>query len=313
MHNMGWWSKMGWYLRELVRILEEYRDEMPENMERDFRQAINYYRLSFNLIGRMDSRKALKHLKKIERYDDPYFTYNARRLFYEYLGHTPLAYKYLIKAIEVAPEGTGILWEDCRKAFLLMCAGRDPASKGIEIERCENRELVEQINEGLEMTALVRSHILSCAAVVGVREPKEIAEDILKNVKMGMEKNYDHITLRILTAFIPVLFSIGKGTLARGLVRSAIYTSRTERNRYMYEWFSLYDRAIQGRTEGLKRRIKVFAGRKYVIHEIIARRVAYRLGVNPDENLKVSREKARKYGGVCYERMVDLIFEGGRP
>ncbi len=150
-----------------------------------------------------------------------------------------------------------------------------------------NAELIEQINEGLEMTALVKSHILSCAAVVGVRDPEDIAEDILKNVKMGMEKNYDHITLRILTAFIPVLFSIGKGTLARGLVRSAIYTSRTERNRYMYEWFSLYDRVIRGRTEGLEERIKIFAGRKYVIHEVIARRVAYRLGVNPEEDLEV--------------------------
>ncbi len=314
MHNMGWWSRMGWYLRGLKEVVRNYKDEMPEDMRRAFRQAITYYSMSKKLIGDMDSLAALQKMRGVERYGNPYMTYNSRRLFYEYLGHAPLAYKYLMRAVRVSGPEARVLWVGCRRAFFLMCGGRDPSDYGIDVENCDDEDLPEdpEIKEVREMTLLVRAHILSYAALMGYLAPEGVIDTVLDRVRMGMDRNYDHITLRILRAFIPVLLSVGRRAMARGMVKSAVYTARTERSRYMYEWFRLYEMALEGEGSGLKRRIERYMRRKYVSHEILARGIAARMGIEAEQNRRVAEEKAKRYGGLCFLRISEYLY-GDRP
>lgn len=307
MHNMGWWNRLRWYLRELKRIMRECN--LPEEMRLGFKKSIHHYHLSLHLIGDMASLKALKHLKKLLEFkdEDPYFVHGALRLFYEYLGHAPLAYKHLLLSVRYSEPGRVVAWVGCRRAFFLMCGGRDPAEEGIDIDNCEGEELKGNVKELPEMTALVKAHILSYATLMGLKEAGEVADRIFRSVKMGMERNYDHITLRILRAFIPVLITLRMRSPARNLVRTAIFTAKTERSRYMYEWFKLYSMAIEGNVEGIERRIEAYARRKYVAHEILAREIAHRFGVSPQENHRIAQEKAERYGGLCYLRMANAV------
>ena len=300
---------MGWYLKRLRELLKKYAEEMPVEMKEAFDQAITYYSMSKSLIGDMDSLAALRKMRHLERYDSPYMTYNSRRLFYEYLGYAPLAYKYLMRAVRMSAPNARVMWVDCRRAFFLMCGGKDPSAYGVDVEGCGERDLSEEtgIKEVLEMTMLVKAHILAYSALMGYGDAEGVMGRVLERVKMGMDRNYDHITLRILRAFIPLLLSRGKRTLARGLVKSAVYTARTERSRYMYEWFRLYEMALEGEKEGLEKRIERYSRRKYVSHEILARSVAASMGINAEDNRRVAEEKAMRYGGLCFLRMAEYL------
>ncbi len=300
---------MGWYLNRLKGVLRNYGKEMPEDIRGAFDQAITYYSMSKSLIGDMDSLAALRRIKDMEKYGNPYMTYNSLRLFYEYLGHSPLAYKYLMRAVRISGPNARVLWVDCRRAFFLTCGGRNPLEYGIDVEGCGEKDLPEDsdIKEVPEMTLLVKAHILSYTALMGYRNPEGVVGTVLERVRMGMDRNYDHITLRILRAFIPLLLYLGRKTLARGLVKSAVYTARTERSRYMYEWFRLYEMALEGEGDGLERRIERYRRRKYVSHEILARSVAAHMGIDAERNRRVAEEKAKRYGGLCFLRAAEYL------
>jgi len=298
---------MEWFVREIARLYRTYGDELSPSLKEAFKLAILYFRLSSNLIGRMRSREAMRYLKRLERIGNEYTVSSAKRLFYEYLGHYPLAYRYLNRSIKMAPEESPVMWPDCRKAVMLVCGGRDPRRMGMDLEGCGNPEVPEMFKDTEEMTFLVQAHVKSYLTLAGLEDPEATIPMVLQRIKFGMERNYDHITLRILQSFVPVLVQ-HRRALAWSLTKAALSTARTERNRYMYEWFKIYDSALSGDPDRLVRRIEFYARRKYVSHEILARRVAYRMGISPDENRRISQEKAERYWNLCVVRMADNLF-----
>jgi len=296
--------------------MDEYGRSMPDPLRRDMEVAILHHSMALALLSGMDSKRAYRYLKTLRSYGErnAFVIYSAHRYFYEYLGHVPLAYKYLNRMYNLfnrnpdRPEN--IAWKGCREVVYLLCLGRTSGSPEPAMADCEvPLKNSGGTQEASEMTLLVNAHVLSYAALMGLKEPEEIAETVLKRVKMGMERNYDHITLRILRAFVPILHYLGHTSLAKGLIRSSIYTAKTERNRYMYEWFRLYEMAVERRPENLERRIRIYESRKYVAHEILARVVAFRLGVGERDNGRIAHEKALRYGGLCYERAAKLLME----
>ncbi|NPB04127.1 MAG: hypothetical protein GXO39_06920 [Thermotogae bacterium] len=312
MHNMGWWKKFGWFLNEILKLTKQHWEEFPERVKRDITFAKHYFLIGYYLIGRMDSRRAFQHLKKLEKVSTPYLIASARRLFYLYLGHHPLAYKYVQLGKKLAKENTVLMWEDCRRAFFLMCGGKDPRKYGIDPAECgkEYANAYPAVEETPEMTFLVRTHIRAFAILMGFLPlTTESLQDLMRGVKLGFDKNYDHVTLRILRALVPLLNADPfTRHFAGRMLRAAKHTSKTEGSRYMYEWFELYEMAFKGEAPNIERKIRFYESRKFIAHEILARLIAAHLGINPDRNLSEAKAKAQRYWQRCVLRIGDLLF-----
>ncbi len=290
MLHMGWYGRLDWFLERFNRML---KDLSPEHLERlGQRRFPDLFYVVMYVIRDMRPEKALPYVR-------PKGNLIERRIFHEYLGNHPRAYHYVLRGEKEM--GLGGFWTEIRKLYLHLYRGKD-----IRLERVEALETTE---DELEFVAqiITKSYTVGLYHLLKGDVPEDTFNRVRKTVMYGLSENYDHTTSRLLQVFIPMAVMKGKGTLARRLLNAAISTARTEKNRYMYEWFVLYDAALTGEVGGIGRKVRTYRERGYLGHEVLGRAVLQLVGRGSSHNLRRIKEIRDRYWHVHTIRFAEIL------
>ena len=295
MLHMGWLGKLDWFLERFNSILDDLSSEDLKKLERE--RFPELFRVIMYVIRDMEPEKALPYIRGSKSLVE-------KRIFHEYLGNHPRAYHYLrLSEREMGFRG---FWVEIRKMYFRMYRGQRVKIEEVEaLETSEDElEFVAQvITKGY---AIALHHLL-----FGDISPETFAR-IKKTVIYGLSENYDHTTARLLQVFIPLAVEVGRVGLARRFLNAVISTSQTERNRYMYEWFTMYRMAMgEGDGDILKRKIAFYMDKGYKGHETLARSIYYLLGNRNRDNLERIKELKEKYWHYHTVRFAEALT--GRP
>ncbi len=290
MLHMGWYGKLDWFLERFNRMLKDLSPEQVEYLNRE--RFPNLFYVVMYVIRDMRPAKALPYVRSKKNLIE-------RRIFHEYLGNHPRAHHYVLRG-EREMGLTGF-WTEIRKLYLRLYRGKE-----IQLSEVEALETTE---DELEFVAQVitKNYTVGLYHLLRGEVPEDTFERVRKAVMYGLSENYDHTTSRLLQVFIPMAIVRGKGALARRLLNAVISTARTEKNRYMYEWFRLYDAALAGEVGDVKRRIRTYRERGYLGHEVLGRTVLQLLGRGSNHNLRRIKEIRDKYWHVHTVRFAEVL------
>ncbi len=295
MLHMGWLSKMDWFLERFNRLMEDLSPEDLKKVEEN--RFIILFKVVMHVVRDMEPDKAIPYLRDPEALIE-------RRIFHEYLGNHPRAYYYLRRG-EKEMNLTGF-WADIRKIYMRIYRGQKV--------RIEEVEALETSEDELEFVAQVitKAYTIALHHLLFGDISTETFDRIKKAVIYGLSENYDHTTSRLLQVFIPLAVEIGRVGLARRFLNAVISTSQTERNRYMYEWFTMYRMALEGGDrEVLKRKAAFYQDKGYKGHEVLARSISHLLGGGDEDNLKRIRELKERYWHHHTVRFAEALI--GKP
>jgi hypothetical protein len=283
MLHMGWFGRMDWFLDRFNSILKDLSSEQLEVLNRE--RFPNLFYVVMYVIRDMRPKKALPYIRSKHNLIE-------RRIFHEYLGNHPRAYFYLRRGEKEM--GLGGFWADIRKFYFRLYRGLR-----INVGDVENLQTSE---EELEFIAQVitKNYTIGLYHLLVGDISLNAFNRIKKAVMFGLSENYDHTTSRLLQVFIPLSVMIGKEGVTRNLLNAAISTARTEHNRYMYEWFSLYKIALEPwdvdrYEELLKRKIRFYYQKGYKGHETLARTILYLLEPKASRHLRRIKDLRDKY------------------
>ncbi|NPA79595.1 MAG: hypothetical protein GXO29_00900 [Thermotogae bacterium] len=276
--HMGWYSKLDWFLErfnEMLRYLPpEERRRVQEN-----ELILNLMHLVMHLVRDMEPERALPYVR-------PKGSMIERRIYYEYLGNHPRAYHYLLRYERETKIKS--FWLEIRKIYMRMYRGGRVSLR--EIERLETSE------DEVEFVAqiITRGYAVGIYHILKGEIDGDTFGEIKRAVMYGLSENYDHTTSRLLQVFIPLSLMRGEERVARTYLNAAISTAQTEQNRYMYEWFGMYDLALRGDVEPLRERARLYEEKGYIGHEVLARAVSGLIGGGREE-LERAKALSDKY------------------
>ncbi|NPB04128.1 MAG: hypothetical protein GXO39_06925 [Thermotogae bacterium] len=267
MIHMGWYSRLDWFMDRLIALYSTLPPEKRKKLNEE--RIINLFYVAMYVLRDMEPDKALPYIRGKESLIE-------KRIFHEYLGNNPMAYRYLLKFAKTSPPN---FWVDIRKLYFRIYKGSKINPKDLEnLQTSEDElEFVAQV--------IMKGYVLALYHLLYEEISEKVFEDIKRILLYGLSENYDHTTARLLQVFVPLAFSLGKETLARKLTQAAISTAETEKNRYMYEWFNLYSMALERKNGLLKDKIVLYRSKGYIGHEVLALTVLRALeGENPELN-----------------------------
>lgn len=290
MLHMGWYGKLDWFLERFNRMLKDLKPEQADYLNR-YKFSSMFYVIMY-VIRDMRPEKALPYVRSGENVIE-------RRIFHEYLGNHPRARYYLLRGEKEM--GLGKFWTAIRKLYFRLYRGKEI--------RIEDVEALETSEDEMEFVAqvIMKNYTVGIYHLLKGEISDETFEKIRKAVMYGLSENYDHTTSRLLQVFIPLAVMTGREGLARRLLNAAISTALTEKNRYMYEWFKLYEAALTGELGNIKRRIRTYRSRGYLGHEVLARTVLQLSGGGSWANLRRIKEVRDKYWHVHTVRFAEVL------
>ncbi len=298
MLHMGWFGRLDWFLNRFNRMLKNLTPEQMEKLNRE--RFPNLFYVVMYVIRDMRPKKALPYIRSRHNLIE-------RRIFHEYLGNHPRAHHYLRRG-EKEMNLVGF-WTDVRKIYYRLYRGLRVNVNDVEkLETTEDEiEFVAQV--------ITKNYAIGLYHLLVGDISLETFGRIKKAVMFGLSENYDHTTSRLLQVFIPLAVMIGKEGTAKNLLNAAISTARTEKNRYMHEWFSIYRIAlnlpfIENEKEVgdlLKRRIRFYMQRGYRGHEVLARTTLHFLSPVSHRNLRRIKEIRDKYWHHHTVRIVEVL------
>ncbi len=288
MMNMGWYGRMGEFLNRLERILEKVPKEERERLEVD--ENLQIFNTVRYLLSELSPEKARPYLKNDW----------SCLVFYEYVGDHPKAFEHFQRL------NLKDFWGKVRAIYFRMYRGEE-----VEIEEIEGLEPSDSVPEFV-VQVLAKAYTKGLHMVLEGDVGEERFEEIRKAVMYGLGENYDHSVFRVMQVFIPLAVLIGRVGTAKRFVEAAISTASLEKNRYMEEWFKLYRKALLGEREGLRESVETFKEKGYIGHEVLARSIAFNLGVDTDENSRVSEDLSKRYWHRHVLRYAEVLSGGGR-
>ncbi|MEO0138776.1 MAG: hypothetical protein ABIL16_04115 [candidate division WOR-3 bacterium] len=242
-------AHFGWFKR-LKMVINVYEKRFGGDELSDLMSVVYY------TISKMDSKRAYKHTNGKGE-----FYYRCKRIFYEYLGYNPLALKYDRLARKQYPQQS-TFWRDVREKYFILYKGDFDKFVGLEPSE-DDIEYISQL--------AIKTYAEGIYNLLLGRGDESYLKKALRVLNLTLSENYDHDSLRIMQVLIPYTVFMGKGQIAKRLIKSAIDTAKTERSLYMFKWFEIY-KAILSRDENyLKFWADKFYNRRFLYHEVMCK------------------------------------------
>lgn len=250
MAHMGWFNRLDWFIKT-------YKDRFGDG-------GLDWFKEVKYTISVMNYTKAKKYAKNVP----------TKRIFYEYMGINPLAYRYSLKEAENSSDDEIVkFWKPLKNVYFKIYRG--------ESVLYDEVFSIEIISERMDTIAqiIMKAYIRTLYCFMTETKSRDVLEESIKVLNNGLKEGYHHTALRLLQVLIPYMVFMGLRGKATQLIDLAINTAEVSNNRYMYEWFKIYRWALKGfKNEVVKKHLVFYSKNRYVYHTLMT---SYLL--NPDD------------------------------